>query len=529
MNKEDRLSVVGTLEQTRIKTEMAQATALSGIWEAIARHEETARRTVLLTFLYLFPVLVAMQPIIDPDIWWHLRTGQWIIEHGTVPIIDPFSSYGAGKPWIAYSWLFEVLVYGLHQAFGLVGIILYTVVCSLLITAALYALIRKLVSHFPSEIALTAASLCAIAPLLNPRPWLLTILFFTIEMNLLLTARQSGDTRRLLLLPPLFALWANIHIQFIYGLFVLGLVTIEPIIDRILGRSSCASEEKTLPFNRMLLITAVCIVATLATPYHFFLFRAIIELITQTGAFQYISELTAPSFRVLPDWFVLALTLSAVFSLGWRRETRPFPLLLLATGTFLAFRARRDVWFAIVAAVTLIAMSRSNGTVVTADRFALTRVRTLFIAGAVVTALVLIARTRHISGPDLQSALAKKFPAAAVAVVKERGFTGPLYNHFDWGGYFIWRLPHLPVSMDGRTNVHGDERIDRSIATWAGKNGWASDSELTNARLVIAGVNQALASLLRLDSRFELVYEDKIAAVFVARSSTGKSLIAPTH
>src|SRR5262249_9681178 len=44
----------------------------------------------------------------DPDFGWHLRAGQWILSHHTVPFTDPFSSYGAGKPWYDYSWLFDI-------------------------------------------------------------------------------------------------------------------------------------------------------------------------------------------------------------------------------------------------------------------------------------------------------------------------------------------------------------------------------------------------------------------------------------
>jgi hypothetical protein len=71
--------------------------------------------------------------------------------------------------------------------------------------------------------------------------------------------------------------------------------------------------------------------------------------------------------------------------------------------------------------------------------------------------------------------------------------------------------------MDGRTNVYGDARIERSLATWVGKNGWASDPELVAAHLVISGVDWPLTSLLRLDPRFDLVDEDTVAAVFIAR------------
>jgi hypothetical protein len=102
--------------------------------------------------------------------------------------------------------------------------------------------------------------------------------------------------------------------------------------------------------------------------------------------------------------------------------------------------------------------------------------------------------------------------------VEERGYEGPLYNAFNWGGYLIWRLPTLPVAMDGRTNLHGDERIERSLATWLGRKDWASDPELMAARLVIADIDNPLTSLLQFDPRFELVYKDELAAVFVARA-----------
>jgi hypothetical protein len=72
--------------------------------------------------------------------------------------------------------------------------------------------------------------------------------------------------------------------------------------------------------------------------------------------------------------------------------------------------------------------------------------------------------------------------------------------------------------MDGRTNLYGDERIKRSLETWNGAREWAKDPELAAARLVIADAGAPLSSLLRLDQRFELVYEDQVAVVFIARS-----------
>src|SRR5438874_11708744 len=107
--------------------------------------QKNFRQLVILVLLYLIPASQALLPIDDPDIWWHLRTGQWIIEHGMVPVVGLFSSYGMRQPWIAYSWLFEVLVYGLYRAFGLVGLVLYTVSGALFIAIALHALVRRFV------------------------------------------------------------------------------------------------------------------------------------------------------------------------------------------------------------------------------------------------------------------------------------------------------------------------------------------------------------------------------------------------
>ena len=58
----------------------------------------------------------------DPDVWWHLKAGEWILEQGSLPTEDAFSSHGQGNAWTAYSWAAEVALAGLHRAFGLRGI-----------------------------------------------------------------------------------------------------------------------------------------------------------------------------------------------------------------------------------------------------------------------------------------------------------------------------------------------------------------------------------------------------------------------
>jgi hypothetical protein len=75
----------------------------------------------------------------------------------------------------------------------------------------------------------------------------------------------------------------------------------------------------------------------------------------------------------------------------------------------------------------------------------------------------------------------------------------------------------MPVSIDGRAAFYGDQRIDRSVATWSAQPDWASDAQLMKAGVVIGPVKAPLTQVLRMDPRFQLAYEDKVAAVFVRR------------
>src|SRR3990172_9211435 len=176
-------------------------------FQRLADMEPNFRRLLLVTLLYLLPAFQALLAVEDPDLWWHLRTGQWIIEHGQVPFQDPFSVYGAGKPWIAYSWLFEILIYRVFRAFGLVGIVWFTVVMSLLIALAIHQLIRRAAFPFLLEVILVAICLASLKPSLSPRPWLFSILFLALELWILFGIRGGWKPWVLFLLPPLFLFW----------------------------------------------------------------------------------------------------------------------------------------------------------------------------------------------------------------------------------------------------------------------------------------------------------------------------------
>src|SRR5499426_993795 len=318
---------------------------------SLTNSEETLRRLVIVLLVYCIPTFLAIVPVVDPDIWWHLRTGQWIANHAQVPATDSFSAYGSGKPWVAYSWLFEILIYALFTKLGVIGILVFTVSMSLLITPVLHGALRRAGLPFLVEVLSVAVTLGAMSSLLSPRSWLFSILFFTVELFILFHVRRTDRFAPLLALPPLFVLWANLHMQFVYGLAVLGLFLVEVLLARLPSLSLYPRHRPNICLGRVSLIVLTCLAATLITPYHFRLYIPVFEVIGQTKAFQLISELLPFSIQSLTDWLVIGLAIGAAFVLGWQRAWLPFPTLLFLMGTFLAFRARRDVWVLALAAV----------------------------------------------------------------------------------------------------------------------------------------------------------------------------------
>ncbi len=197
----------------------------------------------------------------------------------------------------------------------------------------------------------------------------------------------------------------------------------------------------------------------------------------------------------------------------------------MAGAAFASFRARRDMWFLVVAS---LAQLTQGGRLAAEPRpFTITLPRAAIIAAGVSLFLILMGRQRGLSEANLAEAVARQYPVQAVEHVLQARYPGPLFNDFDWGGYLIWALREYPVSMDGRTNLHGNERIERHVDELThGSSRYEDDPDLMTARLVILERDSALASILRLHPHFECRYEDsdrpdepgaRPAIVFTAR------------
>ena len=494
---------------------------------------EVAAYCALQSVLLFVPALICFfrDIVDDPDVWWHLKTGEWIFQHRAWPTIDTFSSHGAGNPWAAYSWIAELLLYGLHQALGLRGLVLYTAGLSVAIVAAFHGLLRRMGKNHLLVVVVTLVAALGLIRIATPRPWLFSILLFVIELDLLLTAGRTGNRRLLLWLIPLFVLWANVHIQFVLGLLILGAGVAEPLLARAAGRRPQADHQSSftlhpssfiladadshrISFGWMLSIFVFSAAATLANPYHYHLYEVAVQLVGQSGLWDLIQELSAMRFRTIDNWAVLGVTVAAAFALGWRRQARLLLVLMFAMALYFSFRSQRDAWFVLFVGLALLAYVSPKAAV---PRPATPVWANWAIAGMVT--LLVIGGTLLLSQSELEKTVAEEYPARAVQFIVQEHCSGPMFNPFSWGGYLIFHLPQVPVGIDGRTMVHGEERILRHADTLRGKEGWQDDPELSRAGLVVLPRSAALASLLRLNDRFRLLHEDSFAVVFSANKS----------
>jgi hypothetical protein len=455
--------------------------------------------------------------VVDPDIWWHMRTGDWIIAHHAVPRNAIFSQH-MERPWIAYSWLFDVLVSSLQHRFGLAGLPGFLICLQVLISLIFLLAMR----HFARSFwwSLIIASFAIYAFYVNPlRSLLFSLLFFIIELAIIFEADRRADDKLLFWTAPLFLLWANLHIQFIHGLFILALY---------LGTRMFSLLARWLPLDsretsraRLLTVFGAAFAASCIGPNWAYPYREAFGYAVHSAQYEFVQEMLAMNFRRPEHYVELFLLIAACYVVGRFRSRDLFrPLLLLVTA-LVAFRSLRDAWFLTISAAFVLAEAAGQAhQPATADSEAHPRTRLLTnlnYALAAAAALVLsftMAIRQGMTAPALMTVIDQVYPIRATGFVMDSHLPGPMFNSFNWGGFLIFNLRDQPVSMDPRVNAYGDELATRSVNTVNGIR-WQDDPDLARARFVLLERPAPLASALESDPRYQVAYKDQIAVVFV--------------
>jgi hypothetical protein len=310
---------------------------------------------VTFLLLHLGVALLRREAVVsDPGIGWHLATGRLILATGTLPRVDQFSFTAAGRPWINYYWLFEIVSALCERVGGLVFFAAVWTVVYGLIPVVMY---RNAIRAGASPLAALPVTLAAYAVLVShafARPHVVTYLFFAVVVGCIGdVVRDRRTVRSLWWLPVMMTLWVNMHGGFLSGLWAVAVAAAASAAHGLVARDR-AELGRAGRLGGLLIAMAI---ASLANPWGYHLHVQAVEHLglPSTG---YFGEFQSPNFRdgggPVKTFELLALALTGAGLLGVVQTT--WVDIALAVGTLhLALTAVRNMNLFVIVAAPMLA------------------------------------------------------------------------------------------------------------------------------------------------------------------------------
>jgi hypothetical protein len=476
-------------------------------------------RQVFVFVLALGLFTMAVRGVTDPDVWWHLRTGQLILQNHSLFHTDPYSFTRFGQPWINHEWLSETLLFGLYRVAGFGGLIL---VFALIIAMTMLLVFIRCPGRPYLAALVTLAGAVASAPAWGVRPQMFSLLLGSIFLVLL-----EGSAER----PPLLwwtvslmLLWVNLHAGYPIGLAFLALFLLGETLEAAVYTGRWKKSAARL--RKLALALAFCVAVVPINPNGLQIYSYPIETLRSPAMQKFIQEWFSPDFHnpmYLPLLFLL-LALVAGLALSPHRPRLRDLVLLLATVPA-ALRSMRHIPILMLVLVPIVASLAETwlrqrgaerllqaGYSQPSRRIVLTNLLVL-VAFAAFT----VVRVRQVVRTQEQTE-AKNFPEAAVAFLNREHPPGPILNHYNFGGYFIWKLyPQYRVFTDGRADVYGDSFMDDLAATYYLRDDWRVSFNRWGIQSLVLPPDAPLVTALRSGPDWKQIYADPQAVILTRR------------
>jgi hypothetical protein len=470
--------------------------------------------------IYLLVLLGGDGLLRDPDSFWHIKVGQWILDHHALPHTDIYSFTRFGQPWISTAWLSQVLFALAYAQWAWAGPVVLTAIVIACSVAIFVHWLNRLGAHLeiPHSAFLAVLAFGASAPHLLTRPHILALPVMVIWGGMLMAAADRKSSPSWLWL-PLMALWANLH-----GGFVLGLALIGPIALEAVWNVEAPRRPNAKLFLRWVLFGIGALVASCATPYGWKTLLGATNILNLGKALTVIGEWKPSNFTSFSVFEGALLGLIAI-AFSRRIVLSPPRILLVLLLTWMALTHVRSVdsfafLMPLVLAKPLGELSRQVGQArqvepnagnVTGKAWSshyVIALATLTIV-AVIWASTAI-RTSHHGFTFAQ----ERMPIAAMDWLEQHK-AQRIFNGYNFGGYLIWR--NVPVFIDGRAELYGETFVmDVTDAVEIRKLDNLTrllDEYQIDATLLIA--NAPAAQVLDHMKGWKRLYADDIAVVHV--------------
>jgi len=417
---------------------------------------------MLASALVALAVLTIRSRFNDPDLWWHLRTGQIIWTGRAIPRTDLLSFTTGQHPWVPHEWLSQLSIYAAWRVGDYSGLMLWFcitagallviqyVVCSLYSGDVKIAFLGALVTWFFATIGLAI------------RPQMLGYLLLACELMVLQLGR-SRDPRWFFLLPLLFVAWVNSHGSFFFGMIVLVVVLISGFINVSAGLLT------SRPFDRarrrtLLWAASLSVAGLFVNPVGVELLAYPLRTVFDPGMpLDAVTEWQRLSFDDVRAFGLLAAA-GAILLIALVRRTELYldELALLAAAFGMAVLHQRLLFaWGIVAAPVFCRVIADSW-----DRYQPARDRILPNAVLILVWLGVAFAAFPVRGA-LVAQVDRGSPVRAVAFLRHAHLTGSMLNEYVYGGYLSWALPEQKVFIDGRADVFAWTGVLRDYGAWA--------------------------------------------------------------
>ncbi|MDQ3688999.1 MAG: hypothetical protein M3406_03005 [Chloroflexota bacterium] len=420
-------------------------------------------------------------PLIDGDIWWHLRAGEEVLNTGRVPSTDTWSIAGNGLPWTSQDWLSNAVVAATYRM-GELGPTALSVGFSLLVMLAAYILWRGIGLRRPgtswlSRLLWLTAGITVAGPVLGVRIQVIDLPLAAAA--LVVCWHYLARHRQLVLgwLPIIAVAWANLHAGWLLLFLLGGAVIVGEAIDRILVlRRSVAPEPlawRQLGWLAAALVASAAVISVNPSGPALYLYP--LETASIAAHRDFLAEWSPPDIATLPgQLFVSYVVLGVVpaLALGWRRMRAADALVLVGLTVMGATAARfllvvGPIGLAIVAfTLTPVIAETDLGRQLAprVERMARPPRRgaaaSVNLALAGILAAVGVGITMARVSPAVQrSAIGEHMPVRAVDWIVANEPGDRPFNTYAWGGYLGFERPGTLVYIDGRSDIYGDAPI----------------------------------------------------------------------
>jgi len=460
------------------------------------------------------PAAIGGLPLAHDDLFGHLLTGRWIVEHGRAPTADPLSFTLAGTPWVSHEWGFSLLVYGVWRAGGLWALVgLSAALAAGLFAAVAAAALRRVptssrAAAAPVLAAVLVATAWAVSLEIFLRAALAGALCFALLAAGIPWFRHRPSLVRGAALAALVLVWANLHSGMVFGLALVGLSALEAVVRT--GRRAARDAALAL----------ACLAAALANPH---------GIETLLYPFQLAALLADPASGFEAGHFaggwpgrgallgvILLLTFAGLVALSRRGRRPPLAGWELAALAIFGGGSWATSRLSVELAVLLVPAATGVGAALLVGRAATPR-RTLraVAAASLAAALVLLGGTL---AARPAGAVASHFPSAATDFLRAEGLRDRTFHHQNWGGYLGWRLG-IPVFWDGRNDVFAP--LVREVTTTP----FAEVADRYGVGILVLSPRELRQLAPELASgRWGLVHADRRAAVFLSRDAYPEAL-----